>query len=288
MSDTPNPDVLALKQSDLPEGGRFLVVGDIHGELEMLLRVLALAQYDDSRDILISVGDLIDRGPNCPDVVKFFIDHPRRFCILGNHEGYLLETFGRSVLPHFWFSQGGDWIQQASREDLLRFNAAITQFPLVAELILESPIARIGIVHGEVPLNSTWNDAQHLHIPRDDIGGIFDTPAGRWLRGRNRIKIAAMAQDWMDSPEGSFPFDFRELTTLGIDLVISGHSIMPHRLPYRSSNQIWIDTGACEHSNGGRLTIIDPIAETYWQVSSQESLGPYSLRTAQTRRLGEH
>lgn len=275
-------------QSDLPEGGRFLVVGDIHGEHEMLLRVLASAQYDENRDILISVGDLIDRGPNCVEVVKFFIGHPRRFCILGNHEGFLLETFGRSVLPDFWLSQGGDWIMKANRDDLLLFNKVMTQMPLVAELILESPFARIGIVHGEVPVNSTWNDARYLHINRDEIGGIFDTPASRWFRGRDRIRIAAMAQDWMDNPEGSFPFSARELTTPGIDLVISGHSIMPHRLPYRSSNQLWIDTGAYEHNDGGRLTIVDPIAEIYWQVSSSESIGPCSLRSPQVRRLGEH
>eukprot|EP00456_Euglypha_rotunda_P076618 TRINITY_DN7188_c0_g1_i7.p2 TRINITY_DN7188_c0_g1~~TRINITY_DN7188_c0_g1_i7.p2 ORF type:complete len:263 (-),score=55.54 TRINITY_DN7188_c0_g1_i7:27-815(-) len=242
MNGVSTPDVLTLHQRELSVGGRFLVVGDIHGEFEMLLRVLASAQYDEDRDILISVGDLIDRGPNCVEVVKFFLDHPRRFCILGNHEGFLLEAFGRSGGPYYWFSQGGRWAEQAG-DNLKLFYDSMTQFPLVVELVLEGPVSRIGIVHGEVPIGSVWDDVHDLHIARDQIGYIFDTPARGWFCGRRRITLAAMAQDWMDSPEGTFPFEADELTTPGIDLVISGHSIMPHRLPYRSNNHLWIDTG---------------------------------------------
>jgi len=282
-----NVDVLTLQQSDLPEGGRFLVVGDIHGEHEMLLRVLVSAQYDEARDILISAGDLIDRGPNCAEVVKFFIGHSRRFCVLGNHEGYLLEALGGSGDTHYWFSQGGEWAKRASQDDLESFRTEMSRLPLVIELILDNPVAKVGIVHGEVPIGSNWDDAHNLCIERNEIAGIFDTPARKWFGGRDRIKVAAMTQEWMDDPEGTLPFDVEELTTSGIDLVVSGHSIMPHRLPYRSGNHLWIDTGAFEKRHGGRLTIIDPAAEIYWQASKHESFGPCSLRQPQIWGLGE-
>ena len=281
-------DVLTLRQSDLPGGGRFLVVGDIHGEYEMLLRTLASARYDETRDILIAVGDLIDRGPSCVEVVKFFIGHTRRFCVLGNHEGYLLEALGGLGDTQYWFAQGGEWAKQASRDDLQLFRAEMAKLPLVVELILENPAAKFGIVHGEVPVGSSWGDSHRLCIKRNEITGIFDTPARKWFGGRDRIKVSAMVQEWMDAPEEHFPFDVEELTTSGVDLVISGHSIMPHRLPYRSSNHLWIDTGAFEHKYGGRLTIVDPVSEIYWQTSRCELFGPCSLRQPQIWRLGDH
>lgn len=66
--------------------GRTLVVGDIHGcfeELQQLLRLARLA----SDDVVVSVGDLIDRGPRSWEVVERFASDPEHhLAVLGNHE----------------------------------------------------------------------------------------------------------------------------------------------------------------------------------------------------------
>ncbi len=64
---------------------RTLIVGDIHGcwdEFAALLDAAAL----NADDRIVSVGDLIDRGPDSPRVLRFFRDTPNASSIMGNHE----------------------------------------------------------------------------------------------------------------------------------------------------------------------------------------------------------
>ena len=51
---------------------RHLVCGDIHAKYDTLLRLLESASYDPSKDILYSVGDIIDRGPKSFEVLSLF------------------------------------------------------------------------------------------------------------------------------------------------------------------------------------------------------------------------
>ncbi len=62
-----------------------LIVGDIHGcwdEFRALLDQAAL----DPDDAIVSIGDLVDRGPQSPRVLRFFRDTPNARAIMGNHE----------------------------------------------------------------------------------------------------------------------------------------------------------------------------------------------------------
>lgn len=62
-----------------------LVIGDIHGcydELQSLLDKSGLT----NEDLIISIGDHIDRGPRTPDVLNFFRTTPHARLIMGNHE----------------------------------------------------------------------------------------------------------------------------------------------------------------------------------------------------------
>ncbi len=77
----------------LPEGP-LDIVGDVHGDIEALNKLLQRLGYDsdgnhnESRR-LVFVGDLTDRGPDSPsvvEVVKGLIDSGRAQCVLGNHE----------------------------------------------------------------------------------------------------------------------------------------------------------------------------------------------------------
>src|SRR4051794_14053788 len=50
---------------------RHIIIGDIHGCYKELLELLAHVGATDE-DILVSVGDLVDRGPDSPAVLNFF------------------------------------------------------------------------------------------------------------------------------------------------------------------------------------------------------------------------
>jgi hypothetical protein len=64
---------------------RTIVIGDIHGCYEEMRALLNKIQFND-RDLLISVGDLIDRGPLSWEVASFFKDTKNAYSVLGNHE----------------------------------------------------------------------------------------------------------------------------------------------------------------------------------------------------------
>ncbi|MCL6622306.1 MAG: serine/threonine protein phosphatase [Syntrophobacterales bacterium] len=100
------------------------VVGDIHGCLGHLERLLEEVNPDLSRDRLVFVGDYIDRGLCSRGVVEYLVRlkarHPgdRIICLKGNHEAMFLDFLtgkdrelflfngGRSTLREYW---GENW-----------------------------------------------------------------------------------------------------------------------------------------------------------------------------------
>jgi len=66
-------------------GSRTIVVGDIHGcydELKELLDKVELTQADR----VVSVGDLISKGPKSREVLELFISDERFSSVIGNHD----------------------------------------------------------------------------------------------------------------------------------------------------------------------------------------------------------
>ncbi|WP_432826626.1 metallophosphoesterase family protein [Dactylosporangium sp. CA-092794] len=65
--------------------GRTVVVGDIHGCFDELVELLDRVGLRPD-DLLVSVGDLVDRGPNPAEVIRLFRDRPNSVAVMGNHE----------------------------------------------------------------------------------------------------------------------------------------------------------------------------------------------------------
>ncbi len=64
---------------------RIIVIGDPHGCLDELKLLLEKVKWNPSTDNLVILGDLVDRGPDSPGVVKFCREN-NIVCCLGNHE----------------------------------------------------------------------------------------------------------------------------------------------------------------------------------------------------------
>ena len=93
--------------------GRFDIVGDVHGCLEELVALLAALDYrvdrrrqafavtPPRRRTLVFVGDLVDRGPAAPDVLRLAMSMVREgtaLCVAGNRDVELVRALrGRAV-----------------------------------------------------------------------------------------------------------------------------------------------------------------------------------------------
>lgn len=112
--------------------GRDIVIGDIHGCLAELEALLERVELRDE-DRVISVGDLVDRGPDSVGVWEFFRARDNAVALMGNHE----RKHVRGVLS---YSQEIVRLQFGPRY------AAFRQWAAALPYFLETPDAII--VHG--------------------------------------------------------------------------------------------------------------------------------------------
>jgi len=93
------------------EEEKIFIVGDIHGCLDPLERLMEKIDYEPERHRLIFLGDYIDRGPNPKGVVDYILDLRGRAvsvdCLKGNHESLLLE-FLEGADRMLYFINGGE------------------------------------------------------------------------------------------------------------------------------------------------------------------------------------
>jgi len=74
---------------------RIFILGDIHGCLDMLKRMMDKIKWQPDKDRLIFLGDYIDRGKNPKGVVDYILalekisSHIQ--CLIGNHEAAFLD-----------------------------------------------------------------------------------------------------------------------------------------------------------------------------------------------------
>lgn len=121
---------------------RTLVVGDVHGKLNLLNRLLDEIQYQAAQDKLIFIGDLVDRGENSRGVVdrvrELQQEAPDKVIVIkGNHEEMMLSALSRpdSNASDMWYANGGiETLQSYSNED-----GSITVPPEHLEFIASLP-----------------------------------------------------------------------------------------------------------------------------------------------------
>jgi bis(5'-nucleosyl)-tetraphosphatase (symmetrical) len=94
-------------------------IGDVQGCCKTLMMLLETIAFDRFRDRLWFAGDLVNRGPQSLEVVRFVKDlGDRAVTVLGNHELHLLAVAygGRKVKPQDTIT---DILEAPDREDLL-------------------------------------------------------------------------------------------------------------------------------------------------------------------------
>lgn len=198
------------------------VCGDIHGHLKLLNEKLTSLNFDHQQDLLIAVGDLVDRGPFSFDCLQL-INQPWFKSVKGNHEDFIEWTNDIDITGTH-ISNGGSWYYNLTDQEQQTCLNLVRQLPLILQTEIDSK--KYAFIHAELPLNFTdWSDVQ------TDIQRPNFTESLLW--GRSRIT--------------------KNITTLvkNIDTIFCGHTVI--KQPVILGNHYYIDTGSHYYGN---LTVI--------------------------------
>ncbi len=189
-------------------------IGDIHGHLDSLERLMEKIEPDLEKDQLVFMGDYIDRGPHSKGVVDYILRlrnaAPRQnvICLKGNHEAMFLNFLKGEDIELFLLNGGLNTIKEY--------------------------------------WGRHWDDLEKLVLPPDheaffrELKLYYETPDYIFVHGGLKPGVPLEAQD-----EEDLLWIRGEFITAMDDFgrkVVFGHT--PFRQPLVLPNKIGIDTGA--------------------------------------------
>jgi len=225
------------------EPGPFDIIGDVHGcrtELEELLTTLGYEVERDPAGLPVNarhpggrraifVGDLVDRGPDTPGVLRLVMGMTAAgtaFCVAGNHEVKLLKALrGKNVKR----SHGLDASMEQLDLETPEFRAAVDTFidGLISHYVLDE--GRLVVAHA----------------------GLVERYHGR-ASGRVR-EFCLYGQTTGETDEYGLPVRYPWATEYrGRAVVVYGHTPVP--AAEWLNNTLCVDTGCVF---GGRLTALN-------------------------------
>jgi serine/threonine protein phosphatase 1 len=200
---------------------RTFIIGDIHGCLGMLKRLIDSIQWDPSKDRLIFIGDYIDRGEDSRGVIEFVLALKQASqniqCLIGNHEKMLLDYLAGNDPETYILNGGGTTLLSYERARRGKRDPLIpsSHLDFLSSLLPMVELDHYYIVHAGF--------RPHVRIEDQDL---FDMV---WIR-----------DEFLTSD-----YNFGKV-------VIFGHT--PFNNPVIMKNKMGIDTGAVF---GNRLTCLE-------------------------------
>lgn len=228
---------MLLKVSDYR---KTFVCGDIHGNLNLLKKGLEKLGYDSRKDVVLTMGDVIDRGEESLETALFFIEPektdnglPSALSSKGNHEDFGIDAHVHKNKDWIdsWHYHGGAWTK-SHNEDFLTdlFKKIDETFPMYFDIdfygkhIIASHAAVVGYDYEKITsvkdefLVKNWLLKKAESLPVEDF--------------------LAEHEDDLDEDE----FLLESLPVSGVDLAIHGHSHVDN--PYLYKNRLYLDTGS--------------------------------------------
>jgi bis(5'-nucleosyl)-tetraphosphatase (symmetrical) len=192
-----------------------LAIGDVQGCYDPLMRLLERADYDESRDVLWFVGDLVNRGPQSAQTVRFARRlGGRQVTVLGNHDLALLVVADGIKKPHR-SDTFGDVLAAPDRDELLawlrhqKMMHADGGYAMVhAGLLPQWSIARALALAREV--EAALQGADH----REFLRHMYGNEPARWseeLAGYDRLRVIvnAMSRMRLVNAQGAMEFSHK-------------------------------------------------------------------------------
>ena len=256
---------------------RILAIGDIHGEYDKLVDLYAKIDFNPPDDLLVFLGDYMDRGPKPVHVLGWMLknrNNPHIMMLRGNHDQMMLDHYERkererllaegkllanclddlAAAPNQSGDYRDDWLCNGggvTKKELKRFAARLAEKRGIPERRTMAAILRfiggLPLFH-RVEVGGRTYFFCHAGIDPDKPLDLQDPDDLLWIRE-------------------AFIFHYT-----GSPMVVSGHTVvggirsllgMEAKLwPIIQDNMILADTGACY---SGPLSCVDVLNGRVWQ-----------------------
>ena len=214
---------------------RTIAIGDIHG-CSMALETLVAALQLCADDVVVILGDVIDRGPNSKQVMEQLLalgKQCRLVPILGNHEQMLLDSVDNRIPLQSWLMHGG-----AETLDSYGQDAALSEVP-------EEHVAFL----------RTWGD-------------YYETPSHFFVHGNYLPRQPLSKQPWHWLRWESLRSMMPKAHCSGKTAVL-GHTSDKQGEVFNAGYLVCIDTYC--HA-GYWLTALEPDSNKVWQTNERGDL----------------
>jgi serine/threonine protein phosphatase 1 len=241
--------------------GRDLVVG-VHGHRWLLERELEQLGFNPSCDRVLSVGDLINRGPASLATLSL-ITEPWFYAVLGNHELMLLNFLGyygsRIHSKKSFPAAGGEWINEAVAKD----RKAVAR---LADRIASLPVAIH--VESDVSFNVTHADLHPIGSMQHNLiseGTICVHKADIITSSRDNVSLA-LKSDLLGLRFGQHSVQISPTPLGQMPITYVGHS--PLREVTVHNSYVYIDQGigvrVVKRASPTPPTVLDHSKFAYW------------------------
>ena len=212
---------------------RTLALGDVHGAATALVTLLATIEPGPD-DLVIPLGDYVDRGPGSAAVIATLLDLAGRCHLMpirGNHDQLMLDARRDAADLRLWLTLGGD-------ATLASYGGGIDDVPADHWAFLAKTCV------------DSVETATHLFVH----GGVVpELPVERQSPG---------VLQWQPFPPAS--------PHVSGKTVVCGHTWQRDGRPRSVGHAVCLDTGA--ERPGGWLTALDVATGDYWQADESGDL----------------
>ena len=228
---------------------RVLAVGDIHGMYEKLIKLMDKIHFVPEEDLLLFLGDYVDRGPDPVKCLQYVFDLQQAWpesvvCLMGNHEVMLSSYFmqKRGSYTNLIVDYADSWLDNGGFETLRQLDA----------LDREKREELVTWVTN-LPVHFQYKDFFFCHAGID---------AGVTLEAQSEFDMLWKREGWRDRYNGEKTIVVGHTPVQKVKQTAECTRRVPRPL-FLPNHIILCDTGA--YMPGGRLSCVDVLSGKFWQ-----------------------
>ena len=229
---------------------RVLAIGDVHGMYQKLIKLMDKIRFNPDEDLLIFLGDYIDRGPDPGRCLQYIFALQQQYpdvvvCLMGNHEVMMSSYFmqKRGSYNNLIVDYAGSWLDNGGLETLKQLDEmdADTKEELLQWVM-------------NLPVKYRYQDYFFCHAGVDP-----DVP----LAVQNEFDMLWRRQQWWEQYKGEETLVVGHTPVQKV-MKLTGKERRTPKPLFLANHVIMCDTGA--YMSGGKLSCVDVLAGKVWQA----------------------